>query len=59
MVKGPHSAAESGSDDQDGDDDGQDLDDQKEESMDGVGDMPSQNEMKRELIIAIEEEQRE
>ena len=35
------------------------MDDGKEESMDGVGDMPSQNEMKRELIIAIEEEQRE
>jgi hypothetical protein len=27
--------------------------------MDEVGDMPSQNEMKRELIIAIEEELRE
>jgi hypothetical protein len=31
----------------------------KEESMDEIADLPSQNEMKRELIIAIEEELRE
>ena len=43
------------------DDDGQDDgdDDNKEESMDEIADLPSQNEMKRELIIAIEEELRE
>jgi hypothetical protein len=52
------SQGESGSDkddeeDEDGDEDG------KEESMDEIADLPSQNEMKRELIIAIEEELRE
>ena len=46
--------------DQDKDDDDDDVDDdQKEESMDEIADLPSQNEMKRELIIAIEEELRE
>jgi alcohol dehydrogenase class IV len=42
-------------DDKSEDEDG----DQKEESMDEIADLPSQNEMKRELIIAIEEELRE
>ncbi len=40
-------------------DDDKSDDDQKEESMDEIADLPSQNEMKRELIIAIEEELRE
>ncbi len=35
------------------------MDDEKEESLDGIADLPSQNEMKRELILAIEEELRE
>ena len=30
-----------------------------DEGVDDIGDMPSQNEMKRELIIAIEEELKE
>lgn len=47
---------ESNSDKDDEDDD--DADDGKE-SMDEIADLPSQNEMKRELIIAIEEELRE
>ena len=34
-------------------------DDEKEESMDEINELPSQNEMKRELVIAIEEELRE
>lgn len=47
--------------DTDKDDDDDDDDDMNEgkESMDEINDLPSQNEMKRELIIAIEEELRE
>lgn len=41
------------------DEDENSEDEQKEESMDEIADLPSQNEMKRELIIAIEEELRE
>lgn len=41
------------------DEDDNSEDEQKEESMDEIADLPSQNEMKRELIIAIEEELRE
>lgn len=52
------SQGESGSDKDDDEDEDQD-DDNKEESMDEIADLPSQNEMKRELIIAIEEELRE
>ena len=42
------------------DGDGMDGDmDGGQESADEMGDLPSQNEMKRELIVAIEEEMRE
>lgn len=41
------------------DEDDDNEDDHEQESMDGIADLPSQNEMKRELIIAIEEELRE
>lgn len=41
------------------DDDDEDNDDHQDESNDEINDLPSQNEMKRELIIAIEEELRE
>lgn len=54
IAKG-HSAQESGSD-EDGDDD---LEGEDEKSDGTMGEMPSQNEMKKELIQAIEEEQRE
>jgi hypothetical protein len=47
---------DSGTDDDKSEDEDRD---QKEESMDEIADLPSQNEMKRELIIAIEEELRE
>ena len=50
------SQQESGSDGGDGGDvDG----DGKEESVDEIADLPSQNEMRREMILAIEEELRE
>lgn len=52
------SAAESGTEKEDEDED-LDDDDGKEESGDEIADLPSQNEMKRELILAIEEELRE
>ena len=48
------SQGDSSDEDRDGEDE-----DQKEESLDEIADLPSQNEMKRELILAIEEELRE
>ena len=38
---------------------GMDSDEEVDEPMDEINDLPSQNEMKRELILAIEEELRE
>ena len=55
MSQGPESGSEMEPDDEE---EVPEMD-QKDESMDIVDDMPSQNEMKREIIIAIEEEVRE
>lgn len=59
LGKGHLSQGESGTDKEDDDGDGEGDGQDKEESMDEIADLPSQNEMKRELIIAIEEELRE
>lgn len=50
---------ESDSDKDDDEDEDEDDDGEGKESMDEINDLPSQNEMRRELIIAIEEELRE